>query len=113
MRVDGRLVLVDHLLFAAVGDAHDVDVFEIRPAFAPVAVRHDVMPSDFAAGLNFAARRHSPVVERVEFGHAFTRLQRLDVFEKGGKTADDFFPGNILVVAVGCGRSGSGVCSAS
>lgn len=45
----------------AVGDAHDVDVVEFGPAFAPVGVGHNIMASDLAPGLGFATRGDSPM----------------------------------------------------
>ena len=38
----------------AVGDGHDVDVAEFRPALPPVAVRQDEVPPDLAARLDLA-----------------------------------------------------------
>ena len=42
VRVDRRLVREDAVLLRAVADGHDVDVVELRAAFAPVAVGEDV-----------------------------------------------------------------------
>src|SRR5437016_3824492 len=52
MPVNGGFVRKQHLFVRAVGDAHDVDVMELRAAFTPVGVRHDVMPADFPARVN-------------------------------------------------------------
>ena len=89
--VDGGFVLEDAGFFGAVDDAHDVDVAELWPALAPVAVGHAKMTADFRAGLDFSAFRDCPVEEPVEAGDALAGGGRLDVFEKGGEAADDFF----------------------
>ena len=56
-----RLVGEHDLFVRAVRHAHDVHVAELRPAFAPVGVRHDVMASHLAAGFDLTAGGHGPV----------------------------------------------------
>ena len=90
MLVDGALVLEQQRFVGAVRDRHDVDVLEFRARFAPVTVGQNVMPSDFAARFDFAARRHGPMKERVEARHAHAARRRLHVLEKSGESSDDF-----------------------
>ena len=87
--VDRALVLEQQRFVGAVRDRHDVDVLEFRTRLAPVAMRQDVMPSDFAAGFHFAARRHGPMEERVETRDAHAARGRLHMLEESGETADD------------------------
>ena len=86
--VDRRLVGADEIAVRAVGDGHDVDVLEFGAALAPVAVREDVVPPDFAARLDFAPGGHGPVEERVEAGDALAGRGRLDVLEESREAAD-------------------------
>ena len=67
--VDGGLVGEDEFLVRAVGDAHDVDVAELRAAFAPVGVGHDVEAADLPAGFDLAAGGDGPVEQGVVLGH--------------------------------------------
>src|SRR6202011_93418 len=64
--------------------------FEFRTGFAPVAMRENVMPPNFATGFHLASSRHSPMKERVETRHAHASSRGLDVLEKRGKPSDDF-----------------------
>ena len=87
--VDGVFVGEEQLLVGAVGDAHDVDVIEFRPALAPIGVGHDVEAPDLPAGVDFPAGRDGPVKEGVEAGDALAVGERLDVLEEGGESPDD------------------------
>ena len=62
---------------------------KIRSALAPVTMREDQMPTDLAPGLDLASRRHRPVKQAVETGHAHAGFARLDVFEERRKPADE------------------------
>src|SRR5436190_15673446 len=46
------------------------------------------MAANFAARLDFAAGRHSPMEKRVEAGDAVPILQRLHMFEEGREAPD-------------------------
>src|SRR5690606_23672701 len=87
--VDGALVLKYSSFVGSMRHAHDVDVAKLRPAFAPVCVRHDVESPDFAARFQLASGRNGPVEQRVELGDALSAGQRFVMFEKGGKAPDD------------------------
>src|SRR5207248_1612488 len=78
-----------HFLVRPVRDAHDVDAAKLRAAFAPISVRHDVMPAHFPARFDLAARRHGPVEQGVETRDALSRGQRFDVLEERGEAPDD------------------------
>ena len=90
--VDGRFVLEKHLLVGSVCDGHDIDVLEFRAGFAPITVRQNVVPADFAARFRLAALWHGPMEERVEASDADTASRRFNVFKKGRESADDFSP---------------------
>src|ERR1051325_178575 len=60
MLVDRSFVRENQLLLAAVRHTHNVDVAKFGTCFAPIGVRHDVMPPYFAPGFNLAPRRHRP-----------------------------------------------------
>ena len=69
MLINRRLMIEEQSLIRAVRHSHDVDVLEFRPRFAPVAMRQDMMSSDFAARFNFTAGRYRPMKQRVESRH--------------------------------------------
>ena len=79
MRVDGGFVSQEHLFVGAMCDPHDIDVVKLRPAFAPIRVRHDVMSAHLAPRVDFAARRHRPVEQRIVTSHLFAIGHGLDV----------------------------------
>ncbi len=87
--VDGGFVGEDFFAVGAVGDAHDVDVVELRAAFTPVAVGHDVKAADLAARIILAARGDGPMEKGVVLGNAFACGVGLYVLEEGGETSDD------------------------
>jgi hypothetical protein len=89
MLVDRLLVCEHEVAIRAVRDGHDVHVAKLGASLAPVAMRENVEPSDFAASLELAPLRHRPMKERIEPRHALAVLQRLDMFEKRRKAADD------------------------
>lgn len=76
------------VLVAAMGDAHDVDVVELRPAFAPVGVGHDVEAANLLPGLDFPARGDRPVEKGIELGDALAGSEGLNVFEEGREAPD-------------------------
>src|SRR6266404_8322482 len=90
MSVDRRLVFEQSRLFGAVGNGHDVHVFEFRSGFAPITMGQNMMTPNFAAGFNFAALRHCPVKQRVETRDSNAALRRLHVLKESRKAADDF-----------------------
>src|SRR5689334_20517357 len=61
MPIDGIFMSEQQLFIGAVRHGHNIDVFEFRAAFAPVAMRQDMVTADFAARFDFAAWRHRPV----------------------------------------------------
>ena len=77
--VNGRFVRQHNGLVRSVHDAHHIHVVKLGTAFAPVGVRHDVMPAHFLPRLNLAPRRHGPVKQRVEAGDALAVLQRAEL----------------------------------
>ena len=48
MSINGRFVIEQQLLVSAVRHGHDVNVLEFRASFAPVAMRQNMVASDFA-----------------------------------------------------------------
>src|SRR5712691_8883799 len=73
----------------AVRDGHDVDVVELRPGVAPVAVRQDGEAADLASRFDLFSFRHRPVKESVERREALARVaDRLGVLEEGREAAD-------------------------
>ena len=90
MRIDRRFVFEKPRFIGAVRDRHDVDIAKLRPAFPPVTVRENVMPPDLAARFNLTARRHRPMKQRVESRYPHASGARLDMFQKSGKTPNDF-----------------------
>lgn len=89
--IDGCFVGEDAVFFGAMNDAHDVDVTELRAAFAPVAVGHAEVASDFAAGFDFTAFGNGPVEESIEAGDTFAGFGVwFNVFEESGEPPDDF-----------------------
>ena len=77
MGVDRRLVLKEQVLIGAVRDSHDVHVVEVRPAFAPVAVREDVVAAHLAPRFNLPALGHRPMEEAVVARDRFASGSRL------------------------------------
>src|SRR5690349_6199546 len=57
MGIDRGLVREDPVLLGPVTDGHDIHVVEVGAAFAPVTMGEDVVPADFAAGLDLTAGR--------------------------------------------------------
>ena len=78
------------LLVRAVRDCHDIDVLEFGTGLAPIAMRQNVMPADFTAGLDLAVRRHRPMKQSVKARDPHPARRWLDVFEKGREPPDDF-----------------------
>ena len=66
MSIDGRLVIKEQLFVSAVRYGHDVDILEFRSGFAPVAMRQNMVPADFAARFDFTTLRHRPMKQRIE-----------------------------------------------
>lgn len=90
MSIYRHLVIEEPLLLGAVRDSHDVDILEFRTGFTPVTMGQDVVPADFAAGLDLAPGRHRPMKQSIETRDANAGLRRFHVFEKRGKAADNF-----------------------
>src|SRR6266699_3804322 len=90
MSIYRRLVIEEPLLVGAVRDRHDVDILEFRTGFTPVTMGQDVVPADFAAGLDLAPGRHRPMKQSIETRDANAGLRWFHVFEKRGKAADNF-----------------------
>ena len=90
MSIYRRLVIEEPLLVGAVRDRHDIDVFEFRAGFAPITMCQDMMPANFAAGLDLAPGRHRPMKQSIEARDADSGLRWFHVFQKRGKAADDF-----------------------
>src|SRR5438067_690390 len=90
MRVNRALVRQETLFVRAVRDSHNVHVSKLRPGFAPVTMREDVMPPDFAARFDFASGRNGPVEQSVKLCHTHATSRWFHVFEESGKTPDDF-----------------------
>jgi len=82
MLINRRLMLEEQSLIRTVRHSHDVDVPKFRAGFAPVAMRQNVMATDLASGLNFTARRHRPMKQRVETCDAHAAHGWFDVFEE-------------------------------
>ena len=55
MSIYRRLVIEEPRFVGAVRDRHDVDVAKFRPGFAPVTMRQNFVPPDFAASFDFPA----------------------------------------------------------
>src|SRR5262249_44073633 len=89
MLINRRLMVEEQSLVRAVRHSHDVDVPEFRSGFAPVAMRQDLMTTDLASRLNFAATRHRPMKQRVESCDAHAAHGWFHVFEKCRETAND------------------------
>ena len=90
MSIYRRLVIEEPRFVGAVRDRHDVDVLEFRTGFTPVTMGQDVMPADFAAGLDLAPGGHRPMKQCIETRDANAGLRRFYVFEERGKAADNF-----------------------
>ena len=90
MSIYRSFVLEQQLLVRAVRDSHDIDIFEFTTGLAPIAVSQNVMPSDFTAGFDLAARRHRPMKQSVKARDPHPAGRWLDMFEKGRETPDDF-----------------------
>ena len=90
MRVDRRFVLEQSRLVGTVRDGHDINVPKFWTAFTPVTMCEDMMPSHFTAHFNLAAGRHRPMKQRVKPCHSHAASTWFNVFEEGGKPADDF-----------------------
>ena len=87
--IDRCLVLEEQRFVGAVRDRHDVDVAKFRPRLAPITMRQNLVPPDFAARFHLAARRHGPMEKRVETRHPHAASRRLHMLEKSGEPADD------------------------
>src|SRR5688572_393765 len=87
MLVDRFLMLEHALLLRAMRDRHNIHVVEFRTAFAPVAVREDVMAPGFTAGLNLAPRRHRPMKERIKPRDALPARTRFHMLEERAEPA--------------------------
>jgi len=82
MSIYRSFVIEEPLLVGAVRDSHDVDILEFRTGFTPVTMGQDVMPADFAAGLDLAPGWHRPMKQCVETRDPNAGLRRFDVFEE-------------------------------
>ena len=82
MPINSCFVIEQQLFIGAVRHGHNVDIFEFRPGFAPVAMRQNVVTADFAASLDFATVRHRPMKQCVEPGDPHSARRRLDVFQE-------------------------------
>ncbi len=89
MPIYGRFVFEEQLFVGAVRNGHHVDILEFGARLAPVTMRKNMMPADFASGLNFATWRHGPMKKCVESRDANAANRWLDVLQKRGKTPDD------------------------
>ncbi len=89
MPIDRRLVLQQTRFVRSMRHRHNVDVAKFRPGFTPIAMGQNLVPPRFPAGFHLAARRHRPVKEGVEAGHAHSAGRRFDVLQKRRKAADD------------------------
>ena len=85
--VDGGLELHHAILLGAVGDGHDVHIIELGTALAPVAVRETFVTPNLRAGLFFATDWNGPVEKGIETSNPHAGLRGFDMFQKGGKTA--------------------------
>ena len=83
MRVDRSLMFEQALFIGSVRDRHDVHIAELRTRFAPITVREDVMPPDFAPSVDFPARGNGPVKKRIEARHPHAGSGGFHVLEKG------------------------------
>jgi len=90
MSIYRRLVIEEPLLVGAMRDRHDIYVLEFQAGFAPITMRQDMMPANFAASLDLAPGGHGPVKQSIEARDADSGLRRFHVFQKRGKAADDF-----------------------
>src|SRR6266404_6753762 len=90
MSIYRRLVIEEPLFVSAVRDRHDVDILEFQTGFTPVTMGQDVVPADFAPGLDLAPGRHRPMKQSIETRDANAGLRRIYVFEERGKAADNF-----------------------
>ncbi len=79
------------VFFCAVDDAHDVDISELRAAFAPVTMGHAEVSAHLATSFDLTIFWHGPMEQTVETGDALAGFGGLDVFEESGESADDFF----------------------
>src|SRR5207237_3534380 len=100
MRIHRRFVFEEPRFIGAVRDSHDVDVAKLRAAFPPVTMRENVMPPDLAARFNLTARRHRPMKQPVESRYPHASSARLDMFQKSGKTPNDFAGVQLLSDAI-------------
>ena len=82
MSIDCGLVIEEPLFVGAVRDRHDVHVLKFRTGFAPVAMSENMMPANFAAGLDLAPGWHRPMKQCVETRDPNAGLRRFDVFEE-------------------------------
>src|SRR5687768_2619044 len=88
MLVHRRFVLEYSGFVGSMRYAHDIDVTELRPAFAPVGVRHNMKSPDLLASFDFASNGNSPVKQCIKFRNALAARQRFVMFEKGRKSPD-------------------------
>src|ERR1700730_6025552 len=89
MSIYRRLMLEQQLLIRAVRHRHDVHILELRSRLPPIAMSENVMPADFAAGLNLATFRDRPMKERVESRHSYATRGGFHMFEKCREPAND------------------------
>src|SRR6266481_6668850 len=90
MSIDCGLVIEEPLFVGAVRHRHDVHVLKFRAGFAPVAMSENMVPPNFAAGLDFATGWHRPMKQRVETRDPNAGLRRFDVFKECRKASDNF-----------------------
>src|SRR5207244_12604387 len=84
------LVFEEARFINAVRDGHDIDTAKLRPAFAPVTMRQDMMTTNLTACFNLPTRRHRPMKKRVESRYPHPSDTRFHVFQKRGKAPNDF-----------------------
>src|SRR5262249_44562983 len=82
-RIDSLFVIEQYFFIGAVRHRHDVDVLEFGSGFAPVAMRQNVVTTNFTARFNFTTARHRPMKQRVKPRHTHTAHRWLDVFQEG------------------------------
>ena len=89
MGIHRGLVRQKNGLIQTVRHSHDVDIAELRAAFAPVGMCHDVEPAHFASGLQLPAYRDCPVKQRIVAGDTLLAGGGLDMLQECRESPDD------------------------
>ena len=86
MSIDRCLVFEQPRFSVPCATAMMLTFSKFRSGFAPIAMGQDFVPPDFAARLNFAARRHRLMEQRIETRYPHSGCRRLHVLEERSRT---------------------------